>query len=150
LSAQLASAVAGLVVARVALAQLDRVQATPQGVAVAVLVAGFGIVVVGLARTGMVASCVYVLLGVAAAMGAACWVQVALGGRFGPEPWTSLQVLCSVGGAAAVGIGAVCLVRFAAELTRNTNGERSNHAFSALVGAAMAAGVVYAILALTS
>ena len=150
LSAQLASAAAGLVVAWVVLAQLDRVEATPQGVAVAVLVAGFGIVVVGLARTGTVASCVYVLLGVAAAMGAACWVQDALGGRFGPEPWTTLQVLCSVGGAAAVGIGAVCLVRFAAELTRNTKGERSNHTFSALVGAAMAAGVVYAILALTS
>jgi hypothetical protein len=149
-SVQLASAAAGLVVARVVLAQLDRVAATPQGVAVAVLVAGFGIAVVDKARTGTVASCVFVLLGVAAAMCAACWMQAELDGRFGPEPWTTLQVLCSVGGAIALGIGAVFLVRFAAELTRNTKGEQSNHAFSALVGAAAAAGVVYAILALTA
>ncbi len=51
LAAQLASAAAGLVVALVILAQLERFDATPQGVAVAVLVAGFGIAVVDLART---------------------------------------------------------------------------------------------------
>ena len=55
LAAQLASAAVGLVVALVVLAQLDRSTATPQGVAVAVLVAGFGIAVVDLARTGTVA-----------------------------------------------------------------------------------------------
>jgi len=149
LAAQLASAAAGLVVALVILAQLERFDATPQGVAVAVLVAGFGIPVVDLARTRPPASCVFVLVGVAAAMCAACWLQAEIESRFGSAPWTLLRVISFVAGLAAVGVGAVYLVRFAAELTRNTRGQRDNHAFSALVFAATAAGVVYGILALT-
>lgn len=149
-AAQLACAAAGLVVAGIVLAQLDRVAATPQGIAVAVVVAGFGVVVVDRARTGTVASCVFLLSGAAAAMGVVCWVQGELDGRFGPQPWTALQVFAFVAGLAAVGVGAVFLLRFAAELTRNTKGGRSNHAFGALVAAATSVGVVYAILALAS
>ena len=148
--AQLASAAGGLVVALAILAQLERFDATPPGVAVAVLVAGFGIAVVDLARTGTVASCVFVLLGVAAAMCAACWVQAELDGRFGPGSWTILQLASFVAALTAVGVAAVYLVRFAAELARNTRGERNNHAFSALVFAATAAGAVYGILALAA
>jgi hypothetical protein len=149
-SAQLASAAAGLLVAGIVFAQAEWPAPTPQSIAVAVLVAGFGIVVVDLARTGTVASCIFLLLGVSAAMCAAVWVQGELDSRFETEPSSTLPLLSVVVGLTAVGIGAVYLVRFAAELAGNTKGERSNHAMSALVFAATAAGVVYAILALAA
>jgi len=150
LAAQLAAAAVGLVVALVVLTHFDRWAATPQAAAVAVLVAGFGIAVVDLARTGTAPSCLFVLLGVAAAMGVVSWVQAELQGRFGAGSWSFLQVAAFIVVITAVGAVAVYLVRFAAELSRNTRGERSNHAFSALVFAATAAGVVYGILALAA
>jgi len=147
-AAQSAAALGGVVVALLVLAQLDSVEPTPPGIVVAVVVAALAIVVVDLAGTGTVVSCVLVMVGAAAATVAACWLQAQVDGRIGSGPLPQVMVL--IAGLAAVSVAAVYLVRFAAELTRNTRGERSNHAFSALVFAATAAGVVYGILALAA
>jgi hypothetical protein len=78
----------------------------------------------------------------------ASWVQAELTTRLGEDGWTAALVAALIASLIGVGVAAVYLVRFAAELTRNTRGERSNHAFTALLFAAAAAGAVYGILAL--